>query len=211
MSRSKIRRRDFLGATAGLLLLGRGARADAVDDKLAAITKARASLKTLVGPFTQVSTVGLLRTKVQASGMMYFLAPNRLRWELGPPDSVTYWVAPEAVAYRGQHGSGRLAVGARLPPDLECLRAVLGGDAGALRSRFDVREAPNPDGAGPAFEATPKPDQPMKLRRLYFSLEPDLVRPRKAVMVFDERNQSEITFGELRRDAPIDPALLVLP
>jgi hypothetical protein len=208
---SKLRRRELLVAGAGLLLASRGARADSVDDKLAAITKARATLKTLVGPFTQVSTVGLLRTKVRATGMMYFQAPNRLRWELGAPDSVTYWVAPEAVAYRGQHGSGRLAVGARLPPDLECLRAVLGGDAGVLRSRFDVREAPNPDGAGPAFEATPKAGSPMRLRRMFFSMQPDMVRPHKAVMIFDERNQSEITFGELRRDAPIDPALLVLP
>ena len=202
-------RRDFLLVSAGLVI-SRGALADAVDDKLAAITKARASLKTLVGPFTQVATVGLLRTKVQSTGMMYFQAPNRLRWELGAPDSVTYWVAPEAVAYRGQHGSGRLATGAQLPPDLECLRAVLGGDASALRARFDVREAPS-DGGGPAFEATPKADQHLRLRRFFFSLDADLVRPRKAVMVFDERNQSEITFGELRRDVAIEPALLALP
>ncbi len=206
---TSVGRRDLLLATAGLFF-ARSAHADAVDDRLAAVTRARASLKTLVGPFTQVSTVGLLRTKVQATGMMYFQAPNRLRWELGAPDSVTYWVAPEAVAYKGQHGSGRLATGAQLPPDLECLRAVLGGDAGALRQRFDVREVPA-DGAGVAFEATPKADQHMRLRRLSFSLDADLVRPRKAVMVFDERNQSEITFGELRKDVPIDAALLALP
>jgi hypothetical protein len=203
------RRHLLLGALV-LALPGR-ARADSVDDKLAAVVRARAGVKTIVGPFTQVATVGLLRARVQSSGMLYLQYPNRLRWELGPPDSVTYWVAPEGVGYRGAHGSGRVQANTREQADGDALRAILGGDPSALRARFDVREIAS-DTTGPAFECTPKAtNQTLRLRKLTFALDADLVRPRKASIVYDDRNQSDIVFGELRRDVPIDPALLVLP
>jgi outer membrane lipoprotein-sorting protein len=193
----------------GLALLPLVARADAVDDKLAAVVRARAGAKTLVGPFTQVATVGLLRARVQSTGTVYLQYPSRLRWELGPPDSVTYWVAPEGVAYRGQHGAGRVPANTREQADVDALRAVLGGDVSGLRSRFDVREVPS-DTTGPAFECTPK-STALRLRKVTFALDADLVRPRKATIVYDDHNQTEITFGELRRDVPIDASLLALP
>ena len=74
-----------------------------------------------------------------------------------------------------------------------------------------MREIPS-DTGGPAFECTPKPVAgAARLRKLTFALDADLVRPRKASIVYDNRNKTEIVFGELRRDVPIDPALLVLP
>jgi len=203
-----MRRRAFLSGAA-VLVVSRGVRADAIDDKLAAIARARANMKTLVGPFTQIATVGLLRSQVQSSGTLYLQYPNRLRWELGPPDSVTYWVAPEGLAYRGLHGSGRIPAGSVEHADVDALRALLGGDVTTLRARFDVREAPSQAG-GPAFDCTPK-DPSAKLKRLTFELDADLVRPKRALIVYDNRNQTSIAFGELRRDAAIDPALLVLP
>lgn len=208
-----IARRSFLGMLGALAVTARelAAHADGVDDKLAAITRARAGVKTLVGPFTQTATVGLLRSQVQSTGTLYLQYPNRLRWELGPPDSITYWVTPEGLAYRGAHGSGRVPTNTTQQADVDALRAMLGGDVNALRTRFDVIEIAS-DATGPAFECTPKPSaQSLKLKKLTFSLDADLVRPRKATIVYDNRNQTAITFGELRRDAPIDPALLVLP
>ncbi len=209
-----MKRREFLVGTLTLSaslgsLVATRAHADAVDDKLASIVRARSNVKTLVGPFTQTATVGLLRSQVQSSGTLYLQYPNRLRWELGPPDSITYWVAPEGLAYKGLHGGGRIPSNTREQADVDALRAVLGGDITTLRTRFDVREVPS-DTTGPAFECTPKQAN-ARLRKLTFSLDADLVRPRKATIVYDERNQSAIVFGELRRDAPIDPALLALP
>jgi len=182
------------------------------DDKLAAVARARAGVKTLVGPFTQVATIGLLRSQQQSSGTLYLQYPSRIRWELGPPDSVTYWVAPEGLAYRGAHGSGRVAPSSSQQADVDALRSILAGDPAALRARFDVKEIPS-DTGGPAFECTAKAN-PMgtnPLKKLTFWLDADLVRPRKATIVYDNRNQTQITFGELKRDQPIDPALLVLP
>ena len=204
-------RREFLIGLVAVSAYPLAARADSVDDTLAKIAKARAGAKSLVGPFTQTATVGLLRSQVQSSGKLYLQYPDRLRWELGPPDSVTYWVAPEGLAYRGAHGSGRVPIDTTQQADVEALRAMLGGNLNVLRSRFDVREVPS-DTGGPAFECTPKASgQPVKLRKLTFALDPDLVRPRKATIVYDSRNQTQIVFGELRRDVPIDPSLLRLP
>ena len=205
-----VRRRDFLlgllAASAAPLV----ARADAVDDLLARIARARAGAKTLTGPFTQVATVGLLRSQVTSTGTLYLKYPDRLRWELGPPDSVTYWVAPEGLAYRGLHGGGRIPIDTTAQADVEALRAMLGGNVSALRARFDVRQVPSTS-SGPALECTPKGGAAARLRSLSFELDADLVRPRRANIVYDNRNKTEIAFGELRRDAPIDPALLVLP
>jgi outer membrane lipoprotein-sorting protein len=201
-----VHRRGFVA----LLLAAPLALADAVDDKLAQVVRARAGAKTLVGPFTQTATVGLLRTRVQSTGTLYLQYPSRLRWELAAPDAVTYWVAPEGVAYRGQHGSGRVAASTREQADIEALRAVLGGDVSGLRARFDVREIPS-DTGGPAFECTPKQGSTLRLRKVTFAVDADLVRPRRATIVYDEHNQTEIAFGELRRDVPIEPSLLVLP
>ncbi len=184
------------------------AHADSVDDKLAAISRARAGVKTLVGPFTQVATIGLLRAQQQSSGTLYLQYPNRLRWELGPPDSVTYWVAPEGLAYKGAHGSGRIAPSSAQQADVDALRSILSGNPTALRAQFDVKEIAS-DTGGPAFECTAKGPGPVK--KLSFALDADLVRPRKATIVYDNKNQTQITFGDLKRDAPIAPALLALP
>src|SRR6185312_6547185 len=152
--RHEMRRRDFmLGLGASLVALR--AKADSVDDTLAKVARARAGARTLVGPFTQTATVGLLRSQVVSNGKLYLQYPSRLRWELGPPDSVTYWVAPEGLAYRSAHGSGRVPIDTTQQADVEALRAMLGGDVTVLRSRFDVREVPS-DTGGPAFECTPK-------------------------------------------------------
>jgi outer membrane lipoprotein-sorting protein len=199
-----IHRRAFV---LGTLFFAAAARA-AVDDKLAAVSRARAGVKTIIGPFSQVATIGLLRSQQQSSGTLYLQYPNRIRWELGPPDSVTYWVAPEGLAYRGAHGSGRVAPNTSQQALVDALRSILAGDPSALRSQFDVAEAAS-DTGGPAFECTAKGAGLIK--KLTFSLDADLVRPRKATIVYDNRNQTVITFGELRRDAPIDPALLALP
>ncbi|HEY2366101.1 MAG TPA: outer membrane lipoprotein carrier protein LolA [Polyangiaceae bacterium] len=199
-------RRGFVLGT--LATIATPVRAFADEDKLAAVARARAGVKTIVGPFTQVATIGLLRSQQQSSGTLYLQYPNRIRWELGPPDSVTYWVAPEGLAYRGAHGSGRVAPSSSQQADVDALRSILAGDPVALRARFDVKEIAS-DTTGPAFECIAKVAGPLK--KLTFWLDADLVRPRKATIVYDNRNQTQITFGELKRDQPIDPALLVLP
>ena len=71
-----MRRRDLLAgaaAAAGALALSRVARADAVSDALAEISKARASVKTMLAPFSQERTIGLLST-----GLFLWVGANKV-------------------------------------------------------------------------------------------------------------------------------------
>src|SRR5262245_11840730 len=93
-------------------LVGRIAKADSVSDVLADITKARSGLKTMVAPFTQERTIGLLATAVKSEGELTLVRPDRLRWELKPPDAITYWVTPEGLAFSTSSGGSSVGKGA---------------------------------------------------------------------------------------------------
>src|ERR1019366_2873660 len=95
-SRSMILSRRSLLAGSAALATTRGARASgAIDDLLARVAKARQPVRTLKGPFTQTRTIGLLSTDVRSVGSLTLVRPDRLRWELAPPDAVTFWIGPE--------------------------------------------------------------------------------------------------------------------
>ena len=176
-------RRAILAGSAGLLLVARSARADdAVDALFARVARARSTTRTLQGPFTQVRTIGLLATDVKSSGTLALVRPDRLRWELAPPDSVVFWMLPEGLAYRSAEGSGRLpSATPRIAAMLDDLRTLLGGDLSHLRTRWDLRVARD-DSSGAQLAATARvPDAPLK--SFEFTLAPDLVRPVRAVLV----------------------------
>ncbi|HVY44826.1 MAG TPA: outer membrane lipoprotein carrier protein LolA, partial [Minicystis sp.] len=137
-----IDRRRFLGIAIAAAAVGgpRDAHADATDEVFADIAKARASLKTLVASFVQERTIGLLATAVKSDGEMTLVRPDRLRWELKPPDAVTYWIGPEGFAYATPSGGasvGRQAAG-RFAPVLGDMLVLLGGDLEKLRARYDI-------------------------------------------------------------------------
>src|SRR5208337_4728980 len=85
--------------------------ADPLDDLLARIARARAPIRTMQGPFTQTRTIGLLATDVRSTGTLVLVRPDRLRWELAPPDQVVFFVGPEGLAYRGPHDHARMPNG----------------------------------------------------------------------------------------------------
>jgi outer membrane lipoprotein-sorting protein len=197
----------LLGTVATLVT--RSASADPLDDRLAAVAAARARLKTLVGPFTQERTIGLLSTKVQSTGKVWLVRPDRLRWDVDQ-EQVSYWIAPEGLAYRGKEGHGRLPATQKMSKDLDELRAWLSGDPRTLRDRYDIKELPEGGGLV-TLEATPKPGQAAHFARVTLTLDADLVRPKKVVLVEGARDKTEIVFGELAKDASIDPAVMRLP
>jgi outer membrane lipoprotein-sorting protein len=198
-------RRAFLaGSTLALGLAPRVVWADALDDKLRAAGAARAKIKTLTGPFTQERTIGLLATKITSTGKLALVRPDRLLWELDAPDSVSYWVGPEGLAYKGKEGHGRLPMTAKVAPALEDLRTLLGGDLVKLRERYDLTELPVDKGL--AFEAVPKDKAGARFARLSMVLAEDMVRPQKITLSEGGKERTEITFGALVIDAPVDPA-----
>jgi hypothetical protein len=204
-------RRSFLLGGASLFLLSRRARADDLDDVLAKIAAARAPVRTLVGPFEQTRKIGMLATEVKSSGTMTLVRPDRLRWELGPPDDVVYWITPEGLAYQSRNGHGRVrGANARVAAVLDDLRTVLGGDLAALRARYDLKLVAN-DASGAAFEATPRAGTGIRVQRILFALAADFVRPARATIVETARDRSDIVFGDLSRDADVDPEKMKPP
>ena len=185
--------------------------ADELDAALAEVVRARAGLKTLVGPFTQERTIGLLAAKVRSTGTLTLVRPDRLRWELAAPDSVVYWVGPDGVAYKSARGHGRMPAGqGKLAAALDDVRVLLGGDLARLRARYDLRVLSR-GLEGIAFEATPRQGAGSSLEKLTFALDKDRVRPTHAILVEGPRDRTEIVFGALERDVNVDPAWIRPP
>ena len=211
-------RRDLLRAAAGsaigLIFVGfsRSAHADDLESTLAEVRVARASLKTLKGPFTQERTIGLLATKVKSTGTLTMVRPDRLRWELAPPDDIVYWVGPDGFAYKSARGQGRIPSAAgRLASAMEDVRLVLGGDLDQLRKRYDLAlVSKTPDDV--SFAATPKANAgELHMQKILFSLGKDRATPTRATLVETERDKTEIVFGAMQRDIVIDPAYVRAP
>lgn len=208
-------RRAFLSFGAAALALGLSRRARAGDDAgvaLAAIAKARGKLRTLDARFTQERTIELLATKVTSEGRMILVRPDRLRWELFPPDAATYFVGPDGLAYETAAGRGRASASAAGPLGrvLRDLSTMLGGDLASLRDRYDVTVANDSDGTTVAVR--PRAADVAKLvRRIELALATDLVTPRSIVLEEGERDRSVVRFSRVVRDAAVDPALVTPP
>jgi hypothetical protein len=222
-----ISRRTLLAASALALCSGIARSVQAGDptaDLLARIARARAPVRTLQGPFTQTRTIGLLSTDVRSAGSLTLVRPDRLRWQLAPPDDITFWVGPAGLAYRSAHGQGRMpATNARIAAALEDLHALLGGDLARLSDRWSLNVVRD-DASGAEIEATPLTTAPAVpgvdasaggasalARRLRFALAPDLVRPTRALLVEGEHDRTTIEFGDLAVNAPVDESAMRPP
>jgi outer membrane lipoprotein-sorting protein len=183
----------------------------ALDDVLARIAQARASLKTLVGPFTQERKIGLLATKVASTGKLTLALPDKLRWELFAPDAIVYWIAAGGLAYKSTNGGGRLpSVVGSAAAALDDLRILLAGDLALLRSRHELHlVAATPTET--ILDAFPRADAGASTARITFTLGADLAKPKKVLIAFGPKDRTEIVFGALERDVTVDPQLFRPP
>jgi outer membrane lipoprotein-sorting protein len=202
-------RRQFLvtiGLASGSLALSRFAAADDLAAILAEITRARSGLQSLVASFTQERTIGLLATVVKSEGEMTLVRPDRLRWELRPPDAITYWITPEGFAFAtaasgasaGKGGAGRFGA------VLSDLLILLGGDLEKLRARYDLTASRLPEGI--TLFARPKAEDVAKyVKQLELGVGVEVWSVRKIVIEEKNGDRSVITFGKITRDAKVDP------
>jgi len=218
----KLSRRALLGvgtwALAGTAAPWAWAQAPAMTDAdrarveraLASVAQARASLRTLTGPFTQSRSIGMLAAKVRSTGTLTLVRPDRLRWELAAPDDVVYWVTPEGLAYRSRRGTDTKAA-----PALGDLRILLGGDLSQLEARYVLTVSGEEDGPL-TFDATPRllatgTAATGTAAHLTFTLAKDRAIPVSATIVEGPRDRTEITFGALAKNVTVDPALVRPP
>ena len=215
MSLRRFTRREALLVASSTWLVPESARAevcspDRLDQALRDVARARSSVTTLSGPFTQERTIGLLSAKVRSTGTLTLVRPDRLRWELSPPDDVVYWIVPEGLAYQSKAGGGRVQAGDNVATALDDLRTLLGGDLTRLRVRYELTGVCS--GSDPVvFEAIPRAGQSATVKKLVFSLASDLVSPRAATIVEGARDKTEIVFGTMSKNASVDPARMRPP
>jgi outer membrane lipoprotein-sorting protein len=211
----QMRRRGFvslLSTLGGAVALGRAARADEVSDTLAEITRVRAGVQTLAGAFTQERTIGLLASIVKSEGEMTLVRPDRLRWELRPPDAITYWIGPEGLAYATPNGGGSVGKSAagRFGAVLGDLMTLLGGDLVTLRARYDL-SVQRVDG-GLVLGARPTADDVKKhVKSLSLRLPPNLWGVSQIEIEESGGDRSVITFPQMQRDVKVDAARMAPP
>jgi len=204
-------RRSFLLGLS-TIALSRAARADDIDAVLAEIHKARSGIRTLVAPFTQERTIGLLATVVKSEGEMTLVRPDRLRWELKPPDAITYWITPEGIAYASPGGGGSVGKGAagRFGAVLGDLMTLLGGDLAKLRARYEL--AAEKKASGTVLTARPRADEVKKhVKSLALAMGADRWTVQRIEIEEQGGDRSVITFGKVARDVLVDPAKMVPP
>ena len=205
------RRSLLVGCAAALLVARRAPAGEGLVDVLARVAAARARLRSLRCPFRQSRTIAVLATTVQSRGTMTLVRPDRLRWDLLPPDDVTFWVGPEGLAYRSAHGHGAVpSTSSRVSAGLEDLRTVLGGDLASLQTRWMLR-ALRDDASGVEVEGTARPPAAGGLRTIRFALAPDLLRPKRAALVQGPGDATDIEFGEAILDPAVDDTFMRPP
>jgi hypothetical protein len=190
----------------------RAGEATKLDAILGAIAKARRGVKTMRASFTQERTMKLLATTVRSTGQLAFVAPDRLRWELGPPDDVVYWIGPEGLSYRTRSSSASVATaraggkGASIARALADLRALVAGDLAALGDRYVLSVTNGPKGVEVSGAA--KDPKAASVRGFTLALAPDLVMPLHARLLEGKSDTIDVTFSNGAVNVPIDPRLM---
>lgn len=180
-----------------------GANLDAI---LAEITRARRDLKTLRASFSQERRITLLATSVKSTGELTCVTPDRLRWDLAPPDDVVYFVGPEGLSYKTKSSSATIPPrGTNVARALGDLRALLTGDLGSLRERYSLSGSRGP--ADVEIAGTAK-DKTASVRAFSLVLDKGLVVPVRARLVEDKNDSIELSFSRVVVNAPVELARL---
>lgn len=188
-----------------------------LDALFADIAKARKETKTMRASFTQERKITLLATTIKSKGELLSQLPDRLRWDLAPPDDIVYFVSPEGLAYKTKGSSATVpASGANVARALGDLRALLTGDLSALRDRYAL-EASRGQSTGdievtgsarpPSDPKTPRPPS-ASVRAFMLILDKNLVTPIRARLVEGKSDSIDLTFSNVVLNAPIDAARL---
>jgi hypothetical protein len=152
-----------------------------------------------------------MKAQIVSQGRVSLVLPDRLRWELFPPDEIVYFVTPDGLAYRNRSSQGAVrANDARtLAAGLDDLRAMLGGDLAQLRRRYDLKAFAVGDDVELEANALPSAES-RGMKAIKFGIGKDRIRPTFTRLVEKNGDSSDIRFGELRMNVPIDPASMHL-
>jgi hypothetical protein len=143
---------------------------------------------------------------VKSTGELAYVAPERLRWELAPPDDIVYLIGPEGLSYRTRSSHATVpASGANIAKALADLRALLGGDLSSLKDRYVLSGSRGPSDVEVAGAAK---DKTASVRGFTLTLDKTMIVPVKAKLIEGKSDAIEITFSNGQVNVPIDPAIM---
>ncbi len=201
-----------LAAASTAMLVGPAVQADQVGEALKRVLAARQPIKTMQASFKQKRLIGLLATAVESKGKLTIVRPNRLRWDLLPPDGVTYWIGPEGLAMANQDGVAKIGKSAagRFATVLTDLLVMLGGDMAKLRKRYELT-IQEPDGRL-ILTAKPKSKKVAKhIAKLVMETTQQLWQVKRVEIIEKNGDQSVIEFGKTDKNKPIKPSFMKPP
>ncbi len=193
-----------LAAASTTLLVGPVAQADPVDEALKRLLAARRPIKTMQASFRQKRVIGLLAAAVESKGQLTIVRPGRLRWELHPPDAVTYWIGPEGLAMANRDGVAKVGKSAagRFATVLTDLLVMLGGDMAKLRKRYELT-VDETDGRL-LLTAKPKNKKVSKhIAKLVMETGKKLWQVKRVEIVEKNGDESIIHFGKVEKNKPV--------
>ncbi|MBW2453024.1 MAG: outer membrane lipoprotein carrier protein LolA [Deltaproteobacteria bacterium] len=210
-----MKRRHLLlsfGAAWATALWGDLARADAVEEALKRVVAARRPIKTMQASFRQKRVIGLLAAAVESKGQLTIVQPGRLRWDLLPPDGVTYWIGPEGLAMANKDGVAKVGKSAagRFATVLSDLLVMLGGDMIKLRKRYKLSITETEGRL--VLTAKPKSKKVAKhIAKLRMETGDKLWQVKRVEIFENNGDQSIIDFDKMKKDLPIKPAFMKPP
>jgi outer membrane lipoprotein-sorting protein len=185
------------------------AASDDVAAALATIAKGRTGLTSLQVPFTQERELSLLSSTVKSKGELLLVRPDKMRWRLEAPDDATYWVSKDGIAYRTADGAGKVSAGQAggLAALLDDVLVVVGGDLDKIKTRYTLTASRAGDRV--TLTLVPIADKVKKVvKRLIVTFD-ELGSPKRLVLEEPEGDATTIVFGDAKRNAKVDAALLV--
>ena len=125
--------------------------------------------------------------------------PAQLRWDLAPPDDVSYWIGPKGIAMRNSEGVSKLGKSAagRFATVLTDLLQLLGGDIAKLEKRYAMQLD------GKRLTLIPKTKAVAKhIRKLELQMDAMLVT--RVSIIEKSGDRSDIVFGKYTKNAKVE-------
>lgn len=160
--------------------------------------------------FRQTRVIGLLASEVKSTGWLTVVSPARLRWDLRPPDDVTYWIGPEGIAMRSEGEVVRVPKRAagRFAAVLSDLLILLGGDLRRLEARYRIETKLR--GEHLSLRAQPRTDD-VKKHVASLRFEANGLSPALVEIVEPKGDRSLIRFEAVKLNVEVDPKTMRPP
>lgn len=174
------------------------------------IARARTKITSLEAAFDQTRRIGLLATDVTSRGKVLLVRPDRLRWELLPPEAMTYWVGPEGLSFASPTTSASVdkRTAGALGEVMEDLLVFLAGDIKTLHQRYDLRATSlGGEEDNVLVQAKPKGVKAKQVvQRVEFTLGKDRVRPVEVKVYETDTDFVRIRFRDVKTNVSVDAA-----